>query len=100
MGMTGQRQAGAVGLAAALYLMHLNRALGENHVDYRYENYREDGGRIGVDTQSFLFEQKITPWLSLQGEAVYDSISGATPTGAPPPTDIHVQFPPDPPRHR
>src|SRR5262249_33648180 len=26
--------------------------------------------------------------------AVYDAISGATPTGAPPATDIHVPFPP------
>ncbi|HTL17596.1 MAG TPA: DUF3570 domain-containing protein, partial [Patescibacteria group bacterium] len=28
------------------------------------------------------------------GEAVWDAISGATPTGAPPATDIHVPFPP------
>jgi hypothetical protein len=84
----------AVGLAVALYLLQLNRALAEDHFDYRYESYKEDGGRIGVDTQSWLFEKKITPWLSLQGEAVYDAISGATPTGAPPATDIKVPFPP------
>ena len=76
-----RQRACAVGLAGALYLLHLNRALAQDHFDYRYESYKEDDGRMGVDTQSWLFEKKITPWLSLQGEAVYDVISGATPTG-------------------
>src|SRR5690349_1767203 len=66
-------------LAVCLYLSQLNRALGENQVAYRYENYREEGDRIGVDTHSVLFEQKITPWLTVQGHGVYDAISGATP---------------------
>ena len=91
----GYRQrACAIAVAVALYLLHLNHALAEDHFDYRYENYREDNGRIGVDTQSWLFEKKVTPWLSLIGEAVYDAISGATPTGAPPATDIKIAFPP------
>lgn len=87
-------KAAALGLAVALYLLQLNRALAEDHVDYRYENYREDGNRMAVDTQSGLFEVKPLPWLSVIGEAVYDSISGATPTGAPPATDIKTPFPP------
>lgn len=91
----GYRQrVAAIGLAVTLYLLQLNRALAEDHVDYRYENYREEGGRMGVDTHSVLFETKLFPWLSIQGEAVYDAISGATPTGAPPATDIHIAFPP------
>src|SRR5215469_5472501 len=89
-----RRQTATVGLALGLYLLQLNRALGENHVDYRYENYQEDGGRMGIDTQSVLFEVKPLPLLSVLGEAVYDAISGATPTGAPPATDIHILFPP------
>lgn len=94
-GNRGYRQkAAALGLAVTLYLLQLNRAGAEDHFDYRYESYKEDDGRIGVDTQSWLFEKKITPWLSLQGEAVYDVISGATPTGAPPATDIKIPFPP------
>src|SRR5207302_175319 len=80
-------------LALALYLLQLNRSLAEDHFDYRFEAYREEAGRIGVDTSSWLFEKKITPWLSLQGEAVYDIISGATPIGAPPPVDIKALFP-------
>src|SRR5581483_9884267 len=89
-----RRKVAGVGLALALYVLQLNRALAEDHVDYRYENYREDGGRIGDDTHSWLFEVKALPWLSIQGEAVWDAISGATPTGAPPATDIKVPFPP------
>jgi hypothetical protein len=77
---------------AMLPLAHLGRAAAENHFDYRYENYQEDAGRIGVDTQSILFETKITSWLTLHGDAVYDAISGATPTGAPPGTDIKSMF--------
>ena len=76
----------AVTLAVALYLLSLNRAACEDHIDYRYENYREDSGRIGVDTHSWLFEDQLLPWLSVKGLAVYDAISGATPTGGPTPT--------------
>jgi len=76
----------AVTLAVALYLLSLNRGACEDHIDYRYENYREDSGRIGVDTHSWLFEDQLLPWLSVKGLAVYDAISGATPTGGPTPT--------------
>lgn len=94
LGWRGRRQLAGIGLAVALYLVQLNRALADNQVDYRYEYYREDAGRMGVDTQSVLFDTKLLPWLSLQGEAVLDAISGATPTGAPPATDIKIAFPP------
>ena len=94
-----RRQVAGIGLAVALYLLQLNSALAEDHVDYRYENYREDGGRMGVDTHAVLFGLQLMPWLSLQGEAVYDGISGATPTGAPPAIDIKVPFPPPGPYH-
>src|SRR5260221_5801918 len=92
--MQYRRQATALGLAVTLYLLQLNRAFAEDHFDYRYEFYREDAGRMAVDTQSALFGLSLLPWLSLQGEAVYDAISGATPTGAPPATDIKIPFPP------
>jgi hypothetical protein len=94
-----RKQTAGVGLAVGLYLLQLNRALAEDHVDYRYENYQEDAGRMSIETHSFLFEVKPTPWLSVLGEAVYDAISGATPTGAPPATDIKVPFPPPGPYH-
>jgi hypothetical protein len=84
----------ALGLAAGLYLMQLNRAAGEDHVDYRFESYQEDHGRIGVNTQSWLAEKSVRPWLTLRGKVVYDAISGATPVGAPPPSQMKIPTPP------
>jgi Protein of unknown function (DUF3570) len=78
---------------ALLSLTQLTRASAEDHFDYRYENYQEDAGRIGVNTHSWLFEKKVTSWLTLHGDLVYDAISGATPIGAPPAADINSPFP-------
>jgi hypothetical protein len=77
------------GLAAGLHLLAITRAEAQDHADFRYETYNEGNGRIGVETQSGLVEAKLTPWLSLKAEFVYDAISGATPTGAPPPDKIN-----------
>jgi hypothetical protein len=88
-----KRRAAAWALAVGLYLLQLHPAEGEDHLDYRYEYYQEEAHRIRVDTQTWLFEKKLTSWLTLQGEAVYDAISGATPTGAPPGADIPNPFP-------
>src|SRR5947207_11918521 len=74
----------ALVLTSILYLAKPRFARGEDQVDYRFEDYLEEDGRIGVQTQSWLFEKELAPWLSLKGTAVYDAISGATPTGAPP----------------
>ncbi len=84
----------AFGLAAGLPLFSLHRAHGEDHVAYRFEYYAEEKDRIRVSTHSALFEKKITSWLSLKGEVVYDAISGASPTGSPPPSTIAF-VPPD-----
>jgi hypothetical protein len=65
----------------------------EDQGGYRFEHYKEDGHRINVGTQSGYFELKPKSWMTLQAEVVYDAISGATPTGAPPPATI--QFVPD-----
>ena len=84
-----RRSTFSLGLALSLYLMRLNRAHAEDQVAYRYENYQENDNRIGVVTHSGLFDKKITSWLTLKGQVVYDAVSGATPTGAPPPNQIH-----------
>jgi hypothetical protein len=60
------------------------RSFAEDRVDYRYEDYSEDGGRIHIQTHAALFSKEIRPWLNLRGSFVYDGISGATPIGAPP----------------
>lgn len=62
----------------------LRASAAENHADYRYEDYAEDGGRIHIRTHGVYFDTALKPWLTLRGNYVYDGISGATPTGAPP----------------
>jgi len=54
-------------------------------VDYKFEDYDEEHGRIQVRTQSALFEKSLGESVTAKGQFVYDSISGATPTGGPPP---------------
>jgi hypothetical protein len=76
----------AFGAALAFYCLGRFHAGAENHVDYKYELYTEDADRILVHTHSALFEQKLASGVALKGSFVYDAISGATPTGGPPPT--------------
>ena len=60
-------------------------ATADDYAGYRYEDYREDNGRIHVRTHTIASQVELTPWLTAKGKYVYDGISGATPTGAPPP---------------
>ena len=73
-----------LGLATLLPCAIAGRARAEDHVDYRYEFYKEEGGRIEVETHSALFEKKLTDIVTVKGQVVYDAISGASPNGAPP----------------
>ncbi len=57
----------------------------EDHLDYKFEDYDEDGNRIQIQTHSALLELALGSAVTARGEFVYDSISGATPTGGPPP---------------
>ncbi len=66
-------------LGMTLTLPSLLRA--ENHVDYRYGYYDEDGNRMKIETHSVYFEQKLIDSIIAKGELIYDSVSGATPTG-------------------
>ncbi len=75
----------ALMVALALYCSGRFSSGAENHVDYKYELYTEEADRILVHTHSALFEQKLAPGVALKGALVYDGISGATPTGGPPP---------------
>lgn len=68
----------------ALQALLTQRVRGENHFDYRYDNYQEDDDRIHVRTHSAFLEFLINSSVSLNAEFVYDAISGATPTGGPP----------------
>lgn len=73
-----------LGVAALLPWTAVGRVRADDHVDYRFEHYKEENGRIEVNTHSAAFETKLIDALTVRGQVVYDSISGATPTGAPP----------------
>ena len=75
----------AFALAIGLPVLLAQRLRGEDHLDYRFHDYREAADRIQVQTGSAFFEFAVHPSLTLSGEFVYDAISGASPTGAPPP---------------
>jgi hypothetical protein len=69
-------------LALALHFLPILRTRAQNHADYRFELYKEDNGRIEIQTHSAMSEVELRSWMSLKGQVVYDAISGATPTGA------------------
>ena len=72
-------------IAVALQGLLAQRVRGENHFDYRYDDYQENADRIHVQTHSAFLELLINSSVTLNAEFVYDGISGATPTGGPPP---------------
>ncbi len=72
-------------VAAVLRLVQPSKVLAEDHVDAKFEDYQEEHNRIHVGTVSALFDKSLNEILAVKGEFVYDTISGATPTGGPPP---------------
>lgn len=72
-------------MAAVLLFFARQSRAAEGHADYKYEVYAEDDNRTTVRTHSAFAEAKLTSWLDVQGQFVYDAISGATPTGGLPP---------------
>ncbi|MGZ4964875.1 MAG: DUF3570 domain-containing protein [Limisphaerales bacterium] len=75
----------ALTLAALLFLVRLSRVHAqEDTTGYRHEWYAEDDDRIKVETDTFNIDLALGPQVRATGQLVFDSISGATPTGAPP----------------
>src|SRR5437773_1696828 len=72
-------------IALAVRLVHPQRVSADNHVELRREWYDEDNQRIHVDTTAADVEMKFTSSTSARAKVVYDSISGASPYGLPPP---------------
>ena len=57
----------------------------ENSLSYKYEDYRESGGRIGVKTQGAYAQQDLGLDTHVKVQGVLDAIAGATPNGVPAP---------------
>ena len=76
------RQALPPSLAIALQMAVAYQARAENHVDYRYEDYLEENGRMHIQTHAVHFGAQVHKMVSLEGELVYDAVSGASPNGA------------------
>ncbi len=75
----------SLGLAAALALLLPRGLRADNSIAYKYEDYREAGGRMAIQTQSALLEQDLGPDLHVKVGGIIDAIAGATPTGQPAP---------------
>ena len=73
-------------LAVLLLLSDLHPARAEDEVAYRFEYYKENDGRMEILTHGVGFDATLKEGLlSINGELVYDALSGATPNGAAPP---------------
>jgi hypothetical protein len=57
----------------------------QDNLAYKYEDYREAGGRIDVQEQAGSVTQDLTPEMSLKLTGTLDAVTGATPTGQPAP---------------
>jgi Protein of unknown function (DUF3570) len=73
-------------VAAALALLQPRSARADSGISYRYEDYRESGGRIDVRTNGTIAEQDVGTDLHIKVGGVIDTIAGATPSGQPAPT--------------
>ena len=77
-------------LAGYLYLAGPRLLNAEDHLSTKWQDYSEDDGRIRVVSKYLGFEKQVSSELILKGHGVYDSISGATPTGMPAEDGINV----------
>ncbi len=74
---------GALLLFLALAQPRKARAEGDD-VSVKLMYYQEDDDRIQVTAPTFQYQTEVTPGLTIRIDGIYNAISGATPTGAPP----------------
>lgn len=65
-----------------LQLAGLRLLRGEDHISVKWQDYSEDDGRIRVVSKYVGVEKEVNAQLAIRLHGVYDSISGATPTGS------------------
>jgi hypothetical protein len=76
----------AFALSLLLVWLAPRAARAENSVAYKFQDYRESGGRIAIETQGAYIEQNLGPAMQLKLSGLIDAIAGATPNGQPAPT--------------
>ncbi len=72
-------------LAALLAWLAPRTTRAENSVAYKFEDYRESGGRIAVRTHGAFLDQGLGTAMRFKLSGIHDTITGATPTGQPAP---------------
>jgi len=70
-------------LIALAGLVPLRYARAEDTISYKYQDYQEADGRIGVQVHSALLEKSIGATMNVKVTGIMDTIAGATPTGEP-----------------
>ncbi len=85
MNIVTTSRSSALVLSALLAWLTPRTARAENSLRYKYQDYQEMGGRIGVKVQGAAVEQDFGTATHLKVEGVMDAIAGATPSGQPAP---------------
>jgi hypothetical protein len=75
---------GVLLLMAALSVLPPRRARAESFADTKVMYYFEGEGRISVFSPTATLQREYESGLTIKVEGIYNAISGATPTGAPP----------------
>jgi hypothetical protein len=73
-------------LILLLELAQPRQARADDAVSYKYQDYRESGGRIAVQVHGAMIEKDFGTATKIKVHGIVDSIAGATPTGEPPRT--------------
>ena len=74
----------AVGSTVVLLAIAMpRRARGEDLADFKVMYYQEDDNRIDVLAPTIQLQKDLSSTLTIKIDGIYNSISGATPTGAP-----------------
>lgn len=73
----------------ALLLLYLQmapvrRTNAEDRLDTKFMYYQEDDDRIRVLSPTVQYQTELSPTLTIRIDGIYNAISGASPTGAPP----------------
>lgn len=71
-------------LALLLLALPVRRSVAEDRVDFTVGYYLEDHHRVDVWTSALLWETDVAQHTIMRLQGVYDVVSGASPTGAPP----------------